>query len=158
MNNNINPILYQTFLCLKKSYGAEIVHRRRRKSSTCIEIVFHNTLLKSLTQHLNTLKEAESCGYWVICRRQSKRGHQIWHGMTVFQLYLTPVHPKKRNEAKHLAAPTAVDITFEPIPTASHRSKYASSRHNISVPTRPVALRLPLRLFLEEYMRYPNGS
>ena len=115
-NNHIAPELYSFYLSLKREMGALIVHRRRRTSSTCIEIIFLPPLIKEINGRLNTLPDAEACGYWIMCRRQTKRGHECYHGYAVFQLFLTPVHPKKRNEAKHLAAPTSLDVTFESIP------------------------------------------
>lgn len=114
-NNHINPVLYKLFLRLKSTLGAEIVHRRSRKSATSIEIVFHSPLVKYLHGRLNTLKEAEKSGFWVILRLQSKRNHESWRGLTVYQLFLTPVHPKKRNEARYLATPTSEEVTVKPI-------------------------------------------
>ena len=129
-NNHIHPALYAFYLQLKAELGAEIVHRRRRKSATCIEIIFHNNLFKSLTGRLNTLPEAEKCGYWVVSRLQTKRGHGIWHDHTVYQLYLTPVHPKKRHETRLAQEQLAQDITFEPISRSTrirtHRTKKSS--------------------------------
>ena len=113
-NCKIDPILYNFYLRLKDTLGAEIVHRRRRKSATCIEIIFHNDLYQLIKGRLNTLPEAEKWGFWVICRPQTKRGHGSWHGRAVYQLFLTPVHPKKRHEA-HLQAQQAEEVTFEPI-------------------------------------------
>lgn len=123
MNNNINPILYDSFLHLKNTMGARIVHRRKRNSSNCIEIVLTNVAIKAYIGTVNTLREAEKCGYWVICRRQNKKGRTTYRGMTVFQLFLLPVHSKKRNEAKHLA--TAVDVSFEPIIAKKIQKKFA---------------------------------
>ena len=119
MNNHIHPVLYDFYRTLKRNFEAEMVHRRRRKSTICIEIVFHNKLFTSWTGRLNTLKEAEACGFSVICRRQTKKGRDTWHGLTVFQLFLAPVHPQKRREA----AP-AKDITFEPITAYTHRTRF----------------------------------
>jgi hypothetical protein len=133
MNNNIDPILYNVYLGLHDHFGAIIVHRRHRKSNTSIEIIFTSPAIKEYTGRLNTLKEAEACGYWVISRRQTKGKHLTWRGHAVFQLFLSPVHPKKRHEALLATAQTAVqqlqttsndlkqlqttpeDITFEPI-------------------------------------------
>ena len=114
-NCKIDPILYNFYLRLKDTLGAEIVHSRRRKSATCIEIIFHNDLYQYVKGRLNTLPEAESWGFWVMCRPQTKRNHGSWHGRAVFQLFLTPVHPKKRNEARYQAAQTSEEVTFEPI-------------------------------------------
>ena len=113
-NCHINPVLYDFYLRLKELLGATIVHRRKRKSNNCIEVVFTDDLYRHLNSRLNTLKEAESCGFWVICRLQTKRGHSVYHGRQVFQLYLSPVHPKKRLESLHLVE-IAEEVTFEPI-------------------------------------------
>ena len=119
-NCKIDPVLYTFYLRLKNELGAVLVHRRRRSSSTCIEIIFTNGCVAYITGRLNSLREAEKCGFWVISRRQTKRGHTAYHGLPVFQLFLTPVHPKKRNEAKHLAAPTVEEVSFAPIRPTSH--------------------------------------
>lgn len=130
-NCNINPILYDFYLRLKQTLGAHLVHRRKRPSDNCIEIVFYNDLYTLLHGRLNTLKEAEAWGFWVICRPQTKRRHTSYDNRKVYQLYLTPVHPKKRNEAKHLAA--QVEIPFEPITTSLQRAwiqkKYHKNLH-----------------------------
>ena len=132
MNNNINPILYAFYRKMRQAVGARIVHRRSRKSKNCIEIILTNNLLESVTCRLNTLKEAEACGYWVICRRQNKRGHSVWRGKAVFQLFLSPVHPKKQAEARkaiEIAAQQqnlAQQVSFEPI----FKEKSISHLHN----------------------------
>ena len=106
MNNNIHPILYKFFLILRNKLGAEIVHRRKRRSNMCIEIIFLSDLIQQPPLgRLNTLREAEECGYWVICRPQTKRGHTTYKGNKVFQLFLTPVHPKKRRESIRFITP-----------------------------------------------------
>ena len=122
-NSHIDPALYHIFLRLKDTLGAKIVHRRRRSSSTCIEIIFCNALTKYLIGRINTLPEAEKCGFWIMCRPQTKRGHAFYHGWMVFQLFLTPVHPKKRREQQALTTSNdiqqsqtiAADVSFEPI-------------------------------------------
>ena len=98
MNCKIDPVLYDFFLTLKQTLGAEIVHRRKRISQTCIEIIFNNDLLPAPSERLNSLRDAERCGFWIICRKQTKHGHTIYKGRRVFQLFLSPVHPKKRRE------------------------------------------------------------
>ena len=110
MNNNIHPVLYKFFLHLKKLLGAEIVHRRKRHSDMCIEIIFNVDILQPPTGHLNTLAEAEECGYWVICRLQTKRGHTIYKDRRVFQLFLSPVHPKKRRERIRFITPHTAPV------------------------------------------------
>ena len=100
---HIDPVLYRFYLRLKDRCGLTMVHRRRRKSATCIEVVINISAFASISGRLNTLKEAEACGYWVVIRRQAKGKHATWRGKAVFQLFLTPVHPKKRHAAQVLA-------------------------------------------------------
>ena len=128
-NNHIHPALYAFYLQLKATLGAEIVHRRSRKSDTCIEVIFHNNLYKKLHGRLNTLPEAEKCGYWVVCRRQTKHGHGTWHDHTVYQLYLTPVHPKKRHETRLAQEQLAQDVTFEPIHLSTRIRTHRVKKH-----------------------------
>ncbi|MBQ3673233.1 MAG: hypothetical protein II928_02025 [Paludibacteraceae bacterium] len=97
-NCKIHPVLYDAYLMLQRRLGAEMVHRRKRKSTMCIEVIFYADSLAIITGRLNTLKEAEKCGFWIMCRRQTKKGHTIYKEHPVFQLFLTPVHPKKRHE------------------------------------------------------------
>ena len=101
LNCKIHPVLYKFFIRLKYTLGAEIVHRRKRPSSTCIEVIFHSEELAPLLRgRLNTLPEAEAWGFWIMCRPQNKRGHTVYKGHRVFLLYLSPVHPKKRRETQ----------------------------------------------------------
>ena len=63
------------------------------------------------------LPDAEKSGYWLMVRpRIGKKG--LYHGYQVYQLFLTPVHPKKRNEAKHILP--AVDASFLPVEAGGH--------------------------------------
>ncbi|MBQ3999207.1 MAG: hypothetical protein II644_07715 [Paludibacteraceae bacterium] len=111
LNCKIHPVLYKFYLQLRKALGAEIVHRRKRTSNMCIEIIFHSENLLSLEGgHLNTLPEAEQCGYFVICRPQTKRGHTFYKGHRVYQLFLSPVHPKKRRESLPRITPLSASI------------------------------------------------
>ena len=96
MNCKIHPVLYQFYLKLKKTLGAEIVHRRKRTSCMSIEVIYYTENYLVMTGRLNTLPEAEKWGFWVINRPQTKAGHTIYKNHKVFQLYLSPVHPKKR--------------------------------------------------------------
>lgn len=98
LNCKIHPVLYDFYLRLKDTLGAEIVHRRKRASSTCIEIIFYSNFFVTLSKRMNTLKEAESCGFWVICRAQTKPNKMFYREHHVHQLFLSPVHPKKRRE------------------------------------------------------------
>jgi len=111
MNCKINPVLYRFYLRLNDTLEAKIVHRRNRKSSTCIEVVFNSDFAQYIRGHLNTRPEAEACGYWIMCRPQTAPGKSSYHGKQVFQLFLTPVHPKKKRAAKQLASETV----FKPI-------------------------------------------
>ena len=102
MNCKIHPILYKFYLDLRKSLGAEMVHRRKRRSRTSIEIIFNNDFFASVTGRLNTLPEAEKWGFWVVCRLKP---NTFYHGRQVFVLFLTPVHPKKRREMQTTITP-----------------------------------------------------
>lgn len=98
MNCKIHPVLYQFYLRMKQKLGAEMVHRRKRTSDMAIEIIFKTDEFFIVTGRLNSLPEAERCGFWIICRRQTKTGHTVYKGHPVFQLFLSPVHPKKKRE------------------------------------------------------------
>ena len=95
MNCKIHPILYKFYLQLRKLLGAEMVHRRKRCSKTCIEIIYHCDNFLVMTGRLNTLPEAEKCGFWIMCRLKT---NTYYHNHQVYELFLTPVHPKKRRE------------------------------------------------------------
>ena len=112
-NCKIHPVLYDAYLMLQRRLSAEMVHRRRRKSTMCIEVIFYADPLAIITGRLNTLKEAEKCGFWIMCRRQTKKGHTIYKEHPVFQLFLTPVHPKKRHEQN-----TTITSLDKPAPQA----------------------------------------
>ena len=105
MNCKIHPILYRFYLRLKDTLGAEIVHRRKRTSSMSIEVIFYSDEMLVMTGRLNTLPEAEKWGYWVICRPQTKPDRMFYKGHRVYQLFLSPVHPKKRREMTKIITP-----------------------------------------------------
>ena len=103
MNCKIHPVLYHFYLRLKDTLAAEIVHRRKRTSPMSIELIFYTDTMLITTGRLNTLPEAEKWGFWVICRPQTKAGHTFYKEHRVYQLYLSPVHPKKKREMiKHI--------------------------------------------------------
>ena len=104
-NCKIHPVLYHFFLRLKDTLGAEIVHRRTRKSSMAIEIIFWNEELALFKGRVNTLKEAEQSGFWIICRPQTNPKHMFYKAHRVFQLFLSPIHPFKRREQKTVLTP-----------------------------------------------------
>ena len=105
MNCKIHPILYRFYLRLKDTLGAEIVHRRKRTSSTSIEVIFYSDEMLVATGRLNTLPEAEKWGFWIICRPQTKKRYMFYKGHRVYQLYLSPVHPKKQRETVSVITP-----------------------------------------------------
>lgn len=98
MNCNIHPVLYKFYLQLKETLGAEMVHRRKRTSDMCIEVIYHNDGFVVPIGRLNTLPEAEAWGFWIICRPQTKVQHMYYKEHRVYQLFLSPVHPKKHRE------------------------------------------------------------
>ena len=98
INCKIHPVLYNFYLRLKDTLGADIVHRRKRASATCIEIIFYSNFFVTISKRMNTLKEAEACGFWVICRAQAKPNKMYYKEHRVHQLFLSPVHPKKRRD------------------------------------------------------------
>ena len=95
---NIHPVLYNFYLRLKDVLGAEMVHRRKRTSAKSIEVIYYCDEMLVTTGRLNTLPEAEKWGYWIICRPQTKKRYMFHKNHRVYQLYLSPVHPKKRRE------------------------------------------------------------
>ena len=105
MNCKIHPVLYHFYLRLKDVLGAEIVHRRRRTSNKAIEVIFHCEESFIMTGRLNSLPEAEKCGFWVMCRPQTKPDRMFYKGHRVYQLFLSPVHPKKRREMTKIITP-----------------------------------------------------
>ena len=105
MNNKIHPVLYDFYLIIHQTLGAQIVHRRKRHSPMCIEIIFDTPIPIIPTGRLNSLREAEACGFWVICRQQTKGKHAFYKGHQVYQLFLSPVHPKKRRAIKPVIIP-----------------------------------------------------
>ena len=105
MNCKIHPVLYHFYIKLKGVLGAEIVHRRKRTSRTAIEVIFYTDDFFVITRHLNTLPEAEKCGFWIICRPQTKPDRMFYKNHRVYQLFLSPVHPKKRREIQTTITP-----------------------------------------------------
>jgi hypothetical protein len=98
MNCKIHPVLYHFYLQLKDVLGAEMVHRRKRTSRMAIEVIFYTDDMLIITRHINTLPEAEKSGFWIICRPQTTLKRMFYKNHRVYQLFLSPVHPKKRRE------------------------------------------------------------
>ena len=130
MNCKINPILYHVYLRLQDTLEAEIVHRRRRKSASCIEVVFYNHFCWEPSGHQNTLPEAEKCGYWIICRPQNAHGKEYYRGKRVYQLFLSPVHPKKALAAKIEARQAAAEVSFVPVENKEIGTHICTSQKN----------------------------
>ena len=105
MNCKIHPILYRFYLRLRSTLQAEIVHRRKRTNPKCIEIIFCNAMATAVTGHLNTMPEAEKWGFFVICRPQTKPEYMYYKDHRVYQLFLSPVHPKKRRAINPIIIP-----------------------------------------------------
>lgn len=123
LNCRIHPVLYHYYLIIHNTLGAEIVHRRSRRSDMAIEIIFYNEgILPVPVGRINSLPEAEKCGFWVICRPQTSSKRAFYHGLQVFQLFLTPVHPKKRREAGYTVTPLRSSASSSP---SSRRSSLA---------------------------------
>ena len=110
-NCKIHPVLYHFYRRLRETLGAEMVHRRKRNSSTCIEIIFNCAELCDIRGHLHTLKEAEKWGFFVICRPQTNPKRAFYHGHRVFQMFLTPVHPHKRREMNTIITPLLSNVS-----------------------------------------------
>ena len=105
-NCKIHPALYKVYLRLHDALKAEIVHRRKRTSNRCIEIIFNCGFIEEFIGSVqNTLREAETSGFRVMCRRQTKPGHAFYRNKPVYQLFLSPVHPKKRREIQTTITP-----------------------------------------------------
>ena len=105
MNCNIHPVLYNFYLRLQDTLGAEIVHRRKRTSNMAIEVIYYAEEFLVPTGRLNILPEAEKWGFWIICRPQTKKQYMYHKDHRVYQLYLSPVHPKKRREMEKTITP-----------------------------------------------------
>ena len=93
MNCKIDPVLYDFFLTLKQTLGAEIVHRRKRILQTCIEIIFNNDLLPAPSGRLNSLRDAEKCGFWIICLAQDRgASRRCYNGITPLEHLFTGIY------------------------------------------------------------------
>lgn len=139
-NCKIHPILYHFFLRLKETLEAEIVHRRKRTSDRSIEIIYKNHFGAAPTGRLNTLKEAEKWGFWIVCRLQTKNHTPVfYHDRLVYQLFLTPVHPKKRREHQpiiHSLTTTSRAISNQGISPTGTNEAFGSSSSSKSRPLR----------------------
>lgn len=123
MNLKTDKILYDWICHLRQSIGICLVPRRGRRKTNYVEFIITATPINAITGRLNTLREAEECGFWVVARAQ-KGKRATYHNQQVFQLFLTPVHPKKRREA--MLRTTAPEVDFVPIVTKKKVQKLPS--------------------------------
>lgn len=78
-----------------------VVRRHRQKSDKCVDVIFTNDAVTILKGHINSLPDAEACGFWVMLKpRKGKIDKILYKGKLVHSLYLSPVHHKKRRETK----------------------------------------------------------
>lgn len=115
-----NEILDEWVKLLKENYEIEPVRRHRSAANGMyVEFISRSPLMQFVKGHQNTLKEAEACGYWVMVRKQLSAKKRFYKNHQVYQLFLTPVHPKKKFVDKVLAA-AAMD--FSPITKKERRN------------------------------------
>ena len=96
MNCKMNPILYKWVCILRKQVGIQLVPRREKRRPDVVDLIFTNDFIADLSGHLNSYKDAEQCGYFVILKRLRSAKRGIYHDRRVYQLFLSPVHPKNR--------------------------------------------------------------
>lgn len=115
-----NKILDEWITKLKENYEIELVRRHRAAANGMyVEFISRSPLIQYIRGRQNTLKKAEACGYWVMIRKQPSAKKRFYKNHQVYQLFLTPVHPKKKFVDKVLAA-TAMD--FAPITKKERRN------------------------------------
>jgi len=116
-----NEILNEWVGILRRHYDIELVRRHRTaRSGTYVEFIYKSNLVNDLTGRQNMLKDAEACGYWVMIRKQPSAKKGFYKGHQVYQLFLTPVHPKKKYVDKVMAA---VAMNFTPVMRRVRRAK-----------------------------------
>ena len=122
MNVKTNPILYRWIKALKEELGIQLVPRREKRQRDYVEFIFSNLLTAQLSGRLNTLSNAEACGYWVIVRRRTTGKRNFYHDHPVYQLYLSPVHHVKYHRLKLLAFDAAGFTPVSQNPARQQRS------------------------------------
>lgn len=112
MNCKMNPILYKWVCILREEIGIQLVPRREKRRPDVVDLILTHDFIYDISGHLNTYQDAEQCGYFVIIKklRSAKRG--TYHGKRVYQLFLSPIHPKKRREMNSTSEQT---ITISPL-------------------------------------------
>ena len=106
-----NEILDKWVKIFRNYFEIELVRRHRSAANGMyVEFISNSRLIEMVSGRQNTLKEAEACGYWVIIRKQLSKKKRYYKKHQVYQLYLSPVHQKKKYVDKVLAA-AALDFT-----------------------------------------------
>ena len=106
-----NAILNEWVKIFRNYFEIELVRRLRSSANgKYVEFISNSRLITMVKGRQNTLKEAEACGYWVMVRKQPSKKKQFFKNHQVYQLFLTPVHQKKKYVDKVLAA-AALDFT-----------------------------------------------
>jgi len=106
-----NEILDEWVKVFRENFDIELVRRHRNAANGMyVEFISRSPLVKWLSGRQNMLKEAEACGYWVMVRKQTSPKRRYYKGNQVFQMFLTPVHHKKKYVDKVLAA-VAMELT-----------------------------------------------
>jgi len=107
-----HPLIRKWLRILKKKVGILVIRRHREENPNTADYIITNLAFTKIVGRLNTQKEAEACGYWVVSRRQRGK-KQFYKEKQVFVLFLTPVHPKKKFEQIAALEPAH---EFYPIP------------------------------------------
>lgn len=116
-----NEILDEWVKVFRENFDVELVRRHRNAANGMyVEFISHSPLVKWVSGRQNMLKEAEACGYWVMVRKQTSPKRRYYKGHQVFQMFLTPVHPKKKFVDKVLAA---VALEFTPVEKKGRRKR-----------------------------------
>lgn len=116
-----NEILDHWVNVFRKNFNIELVRRHRDASNGMyVEFISRSPLIEWVSGRQNMLKEAEACGYWVMVRRQPSLKKRYYKDHQVYQMFLTPVHPKKKYVDKVLAA---VALEFVPVGQKVKRKK-----------------------------------
>ena len=112
MNLKMDPFLRNCIYAMRKYVGITVLPRRHPRSPNCVEVILSNEAITYLSGRLISLPEAEKHGYWLMIRPLTRGRKRFYHGHPVFQLFLTPVHPKKKHAIRPLVEAAAL---FEPI-------------------------------------------
>ena len=107
-----NEILDEWVKVFRSHFDIELVRRHRNAANGMyVEFISRSPLIQWVSGRQNMLKEAEACGYWVMVRKQTSPKRRYYKEHQVYQMFLTPVHHKKKYVDKVLAA---VALEFAP--------------------------------------------